>query len=190
VANQSPDRREVLAMLARMAAISQLPVFSKWALGADSYTPRFFTPTEYRTLDVLCELIIPADETSGAHEAGVAEFIDFMVSNDDELQYPFRTGLAWLNSFAAEKLGKTFTELETADQEKLLSRLAFKSQQGRTEKNGQEFFSLARKYTVIGYYTSRIGLQQLDDPGLKFYSSSPECPHKGDPEHKHLAVAK
>jgi gluconate 2-dehydrogenase gamma chain len=43
-----------------------------------------------------------------------------------------------------------------------------------------------REYTVMGYYTSRIGLEQLDYPGLKFYSASPECPHKDDPEHLHL----
>jgi gluconate 2-dehydrogenase gamma chain len=45
-----------------------------------------------------------------------------------------------------------------------------------------------RKYTVLGYYTSRIGLEELDYPGLRLYSSSPECPHKGDPEHKHLGA--
>jgi gluconate 2-dehydrogenase gamma chain len=38
----------------------------------------------------------------------------------------------------------------------------------------------------MGYYTSKVGLEQLNYPGLKFYSASPECPHKDDPEHRHL----
>jgi len=32
--------------------------------------------------------------------------------------------------------------------------------------------------------------KELDNPALKFYSESPECPHKGDPEHVHLAQPK
>ena len=39
-----------------------------------------------------------------------------------------------------------------------------------------------RNYTVMGYYTSRAGLEELDYPGLRFYSASPECPHKDDPD--------
>jgi hypothetical protein len=39
---------------------------------------------------------------------------------------------------------------------------------------------------VMGYYTSRVGLSELDYPGLRFYSQSPACPHTDDPEHRHL----
>ena len=41
----------------------------------------------------------------------------------------------------------------------------------------------------MGFYTSRIGLEALDYPGLKLYSESPGCPHPGDPEHLHLSNA-
>jgi hypothetical protein len=43
-----------------------------------------------------------------------------------------------------------------------------------------------RNYTVTGFYTSEIGYKDLDNPALKFYSEIPDCPHKDDPEHKHL----
>jgi hypothetical protein len=46
-----------------------------------------------------------------------------------------------------------------------------------------------REFTVTGFYTSEIGFKALDNPALKFYAESPECPHKGDPEHRHLARA-
>jgi gluconate 2-dehydrogenase gamma chain len=45
---------------------------------------------------------------------------------------------------------------------------------------------LIRRYTVMGYFTSAIGLKELDFPGLKFYTDSPACPHTNDPEHLHL----
>jgi gluconate 2-dehydrogenase gamma chain len=198
MANQSPDRREVLAMLAKVAVIGQFPGFSRWVCAAEHshsqpasprpavYQPLFFLPSEYKTIDQLTELIIPKDESPGAHDAGVVEFIDFMVAHDDELQYPFRTGLAWLNAFATEKHGADFSSVPSNDQETLLRKLAYLAQQSPAEREGQEFVALVRKYTIFGYYTSRIGLEELNYPGLQIYSASPECPHKDDPEHKHL----
>ena len=32
--------------------------------------------------------------------------------------------------------------------------------------------------------------KELDNPALKFYAESPACPHKDDPEHKHLPPPK
>jgi gluconate 2-dehydrogenase gamma chain len=199
MANQSPDRREVLSLLGRIAALSQFPGFSRWVCAQDShqrspvtrpavYQPLFFSPVEYSTVDTLAEDIIPKDTAPGAHDAGVAEFIDFMVAHDSDLQYPFRTGLAWLDAFAVEKNGTEFKTLPPHTRESLLRKLAYRAEQSPTELQGQEFFALMRKYTVLGYYTSRIGLEELDYPGLRLYSSSPECPHKGDPEHKHLGA--
>jgi gluconate 2-dehydrogenase gamma chain len=198
MANQSSDRREMLAMLAKVSALAQFPGFSRWAFAGEhshtesapvrpeTYQPLFFTDAEYKTLDQLTELIIPKDESPGARDAGVAEFIDFLVAHDDSLQYPFRTGLAWLDAFATEKHGRDFCSLDPAQQVALLRKLAYKAEQSPTEVQGQEFVALLRKYTVIGYYTSKVGLEELDYPGLKFYSASPACPHPGDPEHKHL----
>ena len=198
MANQSPDRREALALIAKVAAFGQFPGFSRWIFAGEhshaesasarpgSYQPLFFSPSEYQTIDLLTELIIPKDDGPGAHDAGVAEFIDFLVAHDDSLEYPFRTGLAWLNAFAMEKYGANFDSLQKPQQDALLRKLAYKAEQAPTEVQGQEFFALLRKYTVIGYYTSKAGLEELDYPGLKFYSASPACPHPGDPEHTHL----
>lgn len=197
MANQSPDRREILAMLAKIAALSQFPGFSRWVSASENgsaassprpstYQPSFFTPAEYEIVDKVTDLILPADDSPGARDAGVAEFIDFLVAHDEDLQYPFRAGVAWLNAFAFEKEGGNFSSLSVSQWERLLRKLAYRSQQSPTEVQGQEFFTLIRKYTVLGYYTSRIGLEALDYPGLRLYSASPECPHQNDPEHKHL----
>jgi gluconate 2-dehydrogenase gamma chain len=202
MANQSPDRRQVLALLAKVAVASQFPGFHRWVYAAEHthqdhvqerpahYSPQFFKTNEYRTVDLITEMIIPKDDTPGAHDAGVAEFVDFMVAHDEDLQYRFRTGVSWLNAFAFENHGRDFPDLTSGQQATLLSRLAYKAQRKPTELQGQEFFELIREYTVMGYYTSRIGMEQLDEPGLKLYSASPECPHKDDPEHLHLTAGK
>jgi len=195
MANQGLDRRTVLEMLAKAAAASQFPGFARWAFGqqhehaaqaapprAANYQPSYFSPSEYHTIDILTGLIIPADETPGAREAGVSEFVDFLAAHGEkEIQQPMRDGVKWLDAAAKKDYGASFASLSPAQQTEILKRAA-----SRDDKEGYAFFRLIRRYTVMGYYTSRAGLAELDYPGLRFYTGSPACPHTGDPEHRHL----
>lgn len=161
----------------------------------DMYHPRFFTPDEFRTIVLLAEHILPATHSdmsvragshpvamrhaaarapvdAGATDAGVAEFIDFMVKEDVALQAQFRGGLAWLDR--ASSSGH-FRSSSASDQVRLLERLAYKSKAQTGDEAGRSFFSLMRRYTVMGFYTSRIGLESLDYPGLRFYADSPKA---------------
>lgn len=198
MAGQGIHRREVLRILGTAAAAAHFPGFSKWGFACGhignaalqikpaQYQPQFFTPKEYAEMERLAEIIIPSDATPGAKEAGVAEFIDFMVAHTPDDQYPFRMGLAWLNARSEELHGKPFVELSPDEQTSLLTPFAFKGKTPPGEGDGRQFFVLMRNYTVTGFYTSEVGYKELDNPALKFYSESPECPHKEDPEHRHL----
>ena len=202
MAGQGTHRRDVLSILATAAAAATFPGFSKWAFACGhvgnaaslirpaSYHPVFFTALEYAMVERLAEMIIPGDQTPGAKDAGVAEFIDFRVASDPEGQYPFRMGLAWLNAHSERSAGKKFMELPADGQNSLLEPLGFKDKARPGEEDGRRFFSLMREYTVTGFYTSEIGFKELDNPALKFYAESPECPHKDDREHKHLSQVK
>ena len=185
-------------MLAKAAVASQFPGFSRWVFGqqhehADAtpparqanYRPAYFSASEYRTIDVLTGLIIPKDESPGAQEAGVSEFIDFMAAHGEKhIQQPLRDGLTWLDSAAKKGYGASFVKLSTTQQTEILKRAA------ERDADGHAFFRLLRRYTVMGYYTSAAGLKELDFPGLRFYSESPACPHANDPEHRHLPAPK
>ncbi len=205
MANQAPDRRKVLEMMAKAAGASQFPGFSRWVFAGEhqhsssthvepkpaTYRPQFFTADEYQTIDTLTELIIPKDETPGAREAGVSEFIDFMAAHGEvELQMPMRAGLRWLETRAQDTHGVAFSRLAPGQQEGLLREAAYQNREGQQDMTGRKFFELMRRYTVMGYYTSRVGLDELDYPSLRFYTQSPACPHKDDPEHKHLPAAR
>ncbi len=191
-----------------MAALaSQFPGFSKWICAAEhlpdhatssgvrgprpaAYRPQLFTAAEYETLDQLTGLIIPAGDSPGAREAGVSEFIDFMAAKDSTLQQPFRDGLRWLDEQARQAHTTDFGRLSAEQQNELLKTIAYRKHYVSGQEASQKFFLLLRRYTVMGYYTSRIGLLELDFPGLRLYSQSPACPHHGDPEHRHLPPAR
>jgi len=199
MAKQGIERREVLRILAIAASAAQFTGFSKWAFACGhvgnataqikpaTYKPLFFTDSEYALVDCLADIIIPTDSTPGAREAGVPEFIDFMVSNDSSVQYQFRTGLTWLNAHAERKRGNPFVQLTPDQQVTLLEPLAYKEKFLPGSEDGRDFFRLVREFTVMGFYTSQIGYKDLDNPALRFYAESPECSHKDDPEHAHLA---
>src|SRR2546430_12780360 len=96
MAGQDLQRREMLRIMATAAAASKFQGFAKWAficshdssaverIRPESYQPLFFSPSEYAVVERLTEIIIPSDTTPGAKEAGVAEFVDFMVAHDTE----------------------------------------------------------------------------------------------------------
>ena len=195
---QGIERREILRILTVAAAAAQFPGFCKWSFACGHlgnaatqirpaiYRPLFFSPPEYALIDCLTDIIIPHDATPGAREAGVSEFIDLMVSRDPGLRRDFRNGLNWLEAHSRSLHGKPFLRLTSEQQAALLEPLAYKARFRKGEDRGREFFNLLREYTVMGFYTSEIGLKQLDFPGFKFYAESPACPHVDDPEHLHL----
>jgi gluconate 2-dehydrogenase gamma chain len=201
LAGQSIERREVLRVLALAAAASEFPGFSRWALACghgetetprarpEHYTPQFFTAHEYATVERLSDMILPSDGSPGAADAGVSEFIDFMVASDPSIQYKFRYGLTWLDAQADRLYGRSFVKLDATKQEDILDHLAYKQKFRAGEEEGRDFFKLVRDYTMMGFYTSKAGLQELAYPGLQvFYTSTPRCPHHNDPEHRHLTT--
>ncbi len=202
MAGQDIQRREILRIMAIAAAASHFPGFTQWvfacphpgAAGTEikpaKYTPQFFSGPEYALVERLTELIIPSDATPGAREAGVAEFVDFMVAHDHDRQYKFRTGLTWLNAHSEKLLGRPFVGLSQEQQVSILDPLAYKAKHREGEEEGREFFRGMREITAMGFYSSEIGYKELANPALKHYSKSPACPHTDDPEHKHLPPPK
>ena len=203
MAGQSIERRDIMRLLALAAAASTFPGFRKWTFACEHtrpdnsntgpasapYQPRFCSPDEYALVERLSELIIPTDDRPGAREAGVSEFIDFRVWTDPSVQQPFRYGLGWISAHGIRLYGKPFLQLDPEQQSEMLGHLAYKAQSRPGEEDGRHFFKLIRRLTVMGFYTSRIGLEQLDYPGLRtMWSEMPGCPHKDDPEHAHLTA--
>jgi len=220
---QGVERRDILRFIGIASVAGTFPGFSKWAFACAQahvhapvvataqatpgpYKPLFFSPKHYHMVEHLAEMIIPADDTPGAKQAGVAEFIDFMVANrvpvsarrdvrssDDaieignEAQNRFLSGLDWINARSKSEFGHEFMDCAPELQKSLLEELAYKAKFKPTTESGREFFQFMRDYTVVGYYTTKIGLESLGYPGLRtVWPSMPGCSHPDDPEHIQL----
>jgi hypothetical protein len=217
---QGIERREILRYIGIAAVAGTFPGFSKWVFacpqdhsqpvtsqaGSRSYQPLFFSSQHYRMVEHLADMIIPEDDTPGAKQAGVAEFIDFMVANrvpvsgsrdirstDDaieagnELQNRFIAGLDWMNARSHSEFGQQFMDCTPEQQNSLLEELAYKAKFKPTTEGGRAFFQMMRDYTVVGYYTTKIGLQSIGYPGLRaVWPKMPGCSHPDDPEHANL----
>jgi gluconate 2-dehydrogenase gamma chain len=153
---------------------------------AAPYSPRFFKPGEYKTVETLTELIIPSDDTPGAKEAQVARYIDFVVSAAAEfkpsLQREWTQGLELLDRLSQDKYQKAFPEIPATDQGTLLMAMSLPEREPGASHPGFAFYSLVKDMTVEGFYTSRVGLiDVLGYKGLAILSEFPGCTH---PEHQ------
>jgi hypothetical protein len=124
-------------------------------------------------------MIIPADDHSGgAVEAGAPEFIDLLTSENKDYQLDLGGGLNWLDGFAADHYDKNFIDC-TADQQKsMLDIIAYRKSAlvDPALSPGVEFFSFLRQLTTDGFYTSAIGIKDLQYIGNTYLKEFPGCP--------------
>lgn len=143
----------------------------------EPFSPGFFTPHEWRTVRVLADLVIPRDERSGsATDAGVPEFMDFMLLERESLQVPMRGGLRWLDAESVDRYGATFAGLTAVQQAAILDDIAWPARARPEMSPGVDFFNLFRDLTASGFFSSRIGVEDLGYVGNRVVSEWNGCP--------------
>ncbi len=122
----------------------------------------FFNAHEMATIAVLCDIIIPRDEVSGsATDAGVPDFIAYIVLDKPELQTPLIGGLRWLDLQCLKKFNADFKSCTPAQQIEMVDAIAYPKKAAAEMKQGVNFFSLMRNLTATGFYTSKIGITDI-----------------------------
>lgn len=135
------------------------------------YKRRFFNAHEWRTLRVLVDLIIPRDERSGsATDAGVPEFLDFMMMDRPTLQLQMRGGLRWMDNRSSTRFSKRFVELTARQQTSILDEIAFPEKAAPDLSHGVSFFTFLRDMTAAGFWSSRIGVKDIGYMGNEWTS--------------------
>ncbi len=129
---------------------------------------QFFNEHELGTIAVLSNLILPPnDKFGGATDAGVPDFIEFMAKDVPELQTNLRGGLMWLDHKSNTEYGSEFKSVTEEQQKQILDLIAYYDAEIPLAEQPLEiqFFSLMRNLTLTGYYTSRIGIEDLGYKG-------------------------
>lgn len=129
---------------------------------------KFFTAAEMATIRILADIIIPKDEISGsASDAGVPDFIEFIVKDMPQHQVPMRGGLRWFDMYCLKRFEKPFKDCTAAQQLELVDQVAYPKKAKPEMSQGVQFFSLMRDLTASGFYTSEIGVKDLGYAGNK-----------------------
>jgi hypothetical protein len=126
----------------------------------------FFDAHEMATIAVLADIIVPKDEVSGsATEAGVPEFIEFIVKDMPEHQTPMRGGLRWLDIQSHKRFEKSFKDCSEKQQLELVDAIAYPKKAKPEMAQGVSFFNLMRNLTLTGFYTSEMGVNDIGYKG-------------------------
>jgi hypothetical protein len=144
---------------------------------AAPFTPVFFTAHEYETVKILVDLIIPRDARSGsATDAGVPEFMDFILNEQTNRQNAMRGGLAWLNLECHRRYDRDFVTCADAQRRAVLDDIAWPRRVKPGVSHGIPFFNSFRDLTASGFFTSKMGIDDLGYQGNTVVPEWTGCP--------------
>ena len=126
----------------------------------------FFDAHEMATITLIADLILPRDARSGsASDAGVPAFIEFIVKDEPVHQLPMRGGLRWLDIKCLNRYGKDFVGSMPEQRTAILGEIAYPMKAEPEMQQGVAFFNKIRDLTAIGFFTSKMGIEDLGYKG-------------------------
>ncbi|MGO9272106.1 MAG: gluconate 2-dehydrogenase subunit 3 family protein [Terriglobia bacterium] len=136
------------------------------------------TEHEWKTVRLLSDLILPADERSGsASEAGVPGFIDdWLAFRGGDLLAEIRGGLTWLDLECNRLFRRDFVDCSADQQKQILDRIAYPKKAAPEDTNAVAFFNQLRDLVVSGFYTSKEGIKDLPYLGNQMVTEWKGCP--------------
>jgi hypothetical protein len=148
------------------------------------YERRLFDDHEWATVGVLADLVLPTDGRSGsATDAGVPEFIDFILTDElatprerEEMQTAVRGGLAWLDRECRTRFAGSFLECGDGQRRAVLDAIAWPERAAPEMSQGVAFFNLFRDLVASGFWTSRVGMDDIGYMGNTYVAEWTGCP--------------
>jgi len=142
-----------------------------------AYKPKFFNAHEWATINVLVDIIIPKDERSGsATEAGVPVFMDFLLDDQPNRQTAMRGGLAWIDLECQDRYDKRFLECTADERAAVLDDIAWPQKAKPEFAHGVAFFNSFRDLTASGFWSSKMGVEDLQYIGNVMVAEWKGCP--------------
>lgn len=122
----------------------------------------YFTTDEATLINVLADIIIPADDEYGAATGtDVLSFIDFMALDQPDFQIPLRGGLQWINQESRRRYNKEFANATHDQQISIVEDIAYPFDVKPVYSQGAQFFSTLRDLVASGYFSSKEGIEYI-----------------------------
>lgn len=167
----------VTALDLEEAALRTRETLERLAERGQQYQPKVFTPAEWRTARILADLVIPRDARSGsATDAMVPEFMDVFMENRENMKTWMRTGLTWLDDECRKRFSKTFVACDATQRTAVLDDIAWPRRARQEMQAGVRFFTNFRNFTASGFWSSKIGVDDLQYMGNRPISRWEGCP--------------
>ena len=159
------------------AATRTRDTLEKLAERGQQYQPKVFTPAEWRTVRVLVDLVIPRDARSGsATDAKVPEFMDVFMETRESMRTWMHTGLTWLDEECGKRFSRTFVDCTDTQRKSVLDDIAWPRKARPEMQAGVRFFNNFRNFTASGFWSSQMGVQDLQYMGNRPSATWNGCP--------------
>ncbi len=189
----SLDRRDAIKVMAllpfavvwditppQLERATDLLLDEQMRMAAPPYVPKFFKPSEWQTVRMLADYIIPSDERSGsATDAKVPEYMDFLLADKDaseNFKVAMQGGLGWIDFECTERFGKPFVRCTDAQRRQVLDDIAWPAKAKTEHSHGVAFFSQFRDLTASGFFSSAMGWKDVEYRGNVFNPNWNGCP--------------
>ena len=131
------------------------------------FSIKCFNNHEMNTIKKVCNLILPANEFGSIELAEVPELIEFMAKDIPSYESPIKMGLKYLDKISKSTHQKSFVECGDSEQKRFLDDMAYPNPDldSSGQKEEVQWFSLMRNLTMTGYYTSKVGIEELGYKG-------------------------
>ena len=167
----------VTALDLEEAAAQTRATLEKLAERGQQYQPKVFTADEWRTVRVLVDMVIPKDDRSGsATDAQVPEFMDVFMETRDNMKNQMRTGLTWLDEESKKRFTKAFVDCDESQRKAVLDDIAFPRRARQEMQAGVRFFNFFRNFTASGFWSSKMGVDDLQYMGNRPMAQWEGCP--------------
>lgn len=142
-------RRFIKCAAGSTVALASMQVFGTAADHARGC--KYFNVAQAATVNAIAEQIVPADDSPGAHEAGILFYIDGLLNGRYGGFYRerYESGLKLIDRFSRGQFHKDFVNLNSDQQISVLKALESGSAAG---SEGSRFFVLILQHTIEGYY--------------------------------------
>lgn len=150
-------RREALQRLAILVGGTlSLPVQAALRGETQTDNPMRFSADQQTLIASLADTIIPPTDTPGAKDAGVGQFIEYVIGHCSAAsqQEAFQRGLQQTNQRSQASFEKPFAALTNPQRIEIVNQLT---------KEEKPFFLSVRELTIVGYFTSETGATKALD---------------------------